>query len=75
MDFYFYLKSIHSCFNISKVPCQCFYFIPDWEDSGPEIPVQREGGQADGTKHWDWDTAENARTKERMKKIMKDNLK
>ena len=46
----------------------------DWEDSGPEILVQGEGGQAAGTKHWDWDTAENARTKERMKK-MKDNLK
>ena len=46
----------------------------DWEESVPEIIIQGEGGQAAGNKNWDWDTAENARTKERMKK-MKDHLK
>ena len=40
----------------------------DWE----EREVVGEGGLA--SKHWEWDTAENARTKERMKK-MKDHLK
>ena len=43
----------------------------DWEDV--------DGGQGGGgggaqNKNWEWDTAENARTKERMKK-MKDHMK
>ena len=37
----------------------------DWE----EREMVGEAG-----KHWEWDTAENARTKERMKK-MKDHMK
>ena len=47
----------------------------DWEDTGPEVMVEgSQGSQAAGNKNWDWSTAENARTKERMKK-MKDHLK
>ena len=49
---------------------QCFL-------SGPGSQVDWEEGQAGpattGNKDWDWDTAENARTRERMKK-MKDRL-
>ena len=50
--------------------------------SGPSSHVdweEMDGGQGGGgggaqNKHWEWDTAENARTKERMKK-MKDHMK
>ena len=50
--------------------------------SGPSSHVDWEevdGGQGGGgggaqNKNWEWDTAENARTKERMKK-MKDHMK
>ena len=50
--------------------------------SGPSSHVdweEMDGGQGGGgggaqNKNWEWDTAENARTKERMKK-MKDHMK
>ena len=44
----------------------------DWE----EVDGGQGGGGGGGAqnKNWEWDTAENARTKERMKK-MKDHMK
>ena len=46
-------------------------WMVDWEevDGG-----QGGGGGGAQNKNWEWDTAENARTKERMKK-MKDHMK